>query len=465
MSKEKNNNIYNNEAYVNEIDKIINEYKNQLAILKDKSASVVQLVNKNNQNIEDNNTIQTSILNSNYCNDDNSFNVQLQNDNLRLQKENTNYKLRNNQLIENLNERENLISQLSEKISFLENEIIEYKNKLIEYEKNKIKEIEEIKNKLTEESSLSVKKINEERNIDRKIIKDFFDFFNKNIDLYNKSQIINCGNSAKIQFDEDNKENKNEKYSSFAISTLNSFINKIIGDNQEMFEELMKYKNIIDKQNNELYNNINNNNQNQNFNIEDIKYENLILKKQLTNLMNNENLVRFKEVKVENELNNNYERVNENNNENFLVEKNPENNFQNNEENFFNQNQFNLNKENNIINVSKINYENNPNKNDNKFQFNNDMIYSINNLKNINKPQKKIKNFSNNTTNNFQNQIKNNSTNQNNNQMKIRSNNEQIIHQSQSFTGFEGPIQRLKMKITELEEKIKSNKEKDEEDN
>ena len=51
MSKEKNNNIYNNEAYVNEIDKIINEYKNQLAILKDKSASVVQLVNKNNQNI------------------------------------------------------------------------------------------------------------------------------------------------------------------------------------------------------------------------------------------------------------------------------------------------------------------------------------------------------------------------------------------------------------------------------
>ena len=43
MSDEKNNyNTSNNEEYVNAIDNIINDYKYQLAALKDKSTSVVK---------------------------------------------------------------------------------------------------------------------------------------------------------------------------------------------------------------------------------------------------------------------------------------------------------------------------------------------------------------------------------------------------------------------------------------
>ena len=64
-----------------------------------------------------------------------------------------------------------------------------------------------------------------------------------------------------------------------------------MNDNQEMFEELMKYKDIIDKQNMNL-NNI------QDTNINDVQYENFMLKKQLSDLI-------LKENKKDNKLNEN----------------------------------------------------------------------------------------------------------------------------------------------------------------
>jgi hypothetical protein len=514
MSDENNNyNTSKNEEYVNAIDNIINDYKYQLAALKDKSTSVLKKAKQNSQNfIEDDNLKkQISNLEQEYYLKNDNFNIQLQNDNLRLQKENTSFKVKNSQLIENLKEKENLVKELLGKISLLEKEILECKTQLIEYEKNKMKEIEESKNKIKEELYNEMKKINEERNSNKKIIIDFFEFFNQNMDLYNKSQIINCGNSALIKYDEENKNNSNEQYSSFAISTLNNFINKIMGDNQEMFEELMKYKNIIDKQKNNINNNnINNNNINNNNismdninnqsnfdNNDDVKNRNLTLKKQLSNFFPNEN-------KIENENNNkfddsynNNEFGNDYNNNNKLVKKSNEqfdNQFMNQNFNQFNNQQLlnNLNKNQNlnqfknnqnlhVFNEYKKNIKNNFNNiqniqnldieqellNNKQFKYNENIIHTINSMNNINIPQKMNINYSNANITNKSNQtsVENSFLNFTNDISKMERNNiQQKIQQSQSFTGFEGPIQRLKMKISELENKIKSNNENDDDD-
>ena len=224
MSDENNNyNTSKNEEYVNAIDNIINDYKYQLAALKDKSSSVLKKAKKNINNIIEDEYLnnQISNLEQEYYSKNDNFKIQLQNDNFRLQKENTSFKVKNSKLIENLKEKENSVKELLDKISLLEKEILECKTQLIEYEKNKIKEIEESKNQIKEELNIEIKKITEQRNSDKKIIIDFFEFFNQNMDLYNKSQIINCGNSALIKYDEENKNNSNEQYSSFAISSRN----------------------------------------------------------------------------------------------------------------------------------------------------------------------------------------------------------------------------------------------------
>ena len=510
MSDENNNyNTSKNEEYVNAIDNIINDYKYQLAALKDKSSSVLKKAKKNINNIIEDEYLnnQISNLEQEYYSKNDNFKIQLQNDNFRLQKENTSFKVKNSKLIENLKEKENSVKELLDKISLLEKEILECKTQLIEYEKNKIKEIEESKNQIKEELNIEIKKITEQRNSDKKIIIDFFEFFNQNMDLYNKSQIINCGNSALIKYDEENKNNSNEQYSSFAISTLNNFINKIMGDNQEMFEELMKYKNIIDKQKNNINNNnINNNNINNNNismdninnqsnfdNNDDVKNRNLTLKKQLSNFFPNGN-------KIENKNNNNrFENEFDDNNDNEIENKYKNklgiksssqfnNQFINQNFNQFNNqqslnqlntnqnlNQFkkneNLNEYNEYKNNINNNFQNIQNLNieqellnNNQFKFNEKIIHTIKSMNNINIPNFNYSN-ANITNNSNQNSVENSFLNFTNNISKIEKNNiQQKINQSQSFTGFEGPIQRLKMKISELENKIKSNNGNDDDD-
>ena len=85
-------------------------------------------------------------------------------------------------------------------------------------------------------------------------------------------------------------------------------------------------------------------------------------------------------------------------------------------------------------------------------------------MNNINIPNFNYSN-ANITNNSNQNSVENSFLNFTNNISKIEKNNiQQKINQSQSFTGFEGPIQRLKMKISELENKIKSNNGNDDDD-
>ena len=382
MSEERKNNKYFSEEFSNEIENIINDYKNQFEILKNKSNLILNYSKRNISNLEEDYKI-----NENYSPTQN-FNVELKNDNLKLQKENTNLKFKYNQLIESLKEKENLLNLLSEKNNDLEKQILEYKNQLIENEKVD----EELNNKSLKIPFPKKKKIKEEKDIERKIINYFFDFFNSNINLFKNSQILNS--ETIIKFDEENKE-KNEKNSLYIISILNSFVNKIMKDNQEMFNELMKYKDIIDIQ----HSNIKNVTQDS---LEDIKQENIMLKKQLSTFINeNQDEINIEfEDKCNKEIKKNKSEIN--------MEK-------------YYENIKNLN-----IEKEKIN---------NSIKFDENIIhpvYSMNNI-NSNNLQRNILNYQFFTNNNIKHEI----------------------HSSQSLNTLNNPIQRLKKKIYDLEKRIK----------
>jgi hypothetical protein len=404
MSEERKNNKYFNEEFSNEIDNIINDYKNQFEILKNKSNLILNYSKRNLSNLEEDYKI-----NENYSPTQN-FNVELKNDNLKLQKENTNLKFKYNQLIESLKEKENLLNLLSEKNNDLENQILEYKNQLIENEKVD----EELNNKSLKIPFPKKKKIKEEKDIERKIINYFFDFFNSNINLFKNSQILNS--ETKIKFDEENKE-KNEKNSLYIISILNSFINKIMKDNQEMFNELMKYKDIIDIQ----HSNIKNVTQDS---LEDIKQENIMLKKQLSTFINeNQDEINIEfEDKCNKEIKKNKSEIN--------MEK-------------YYENIKNLN-----IEKEKIN---------NSIKFDENIIhpvYSMNNI-NSNNLQRNILNYQFFTNNNSSKSSVENLFNNSNLNSSINNNKKHEIHSSQSLNTLNNPIQRLKKKIYDLEKRIK----------
>jgi hypothetical protein len=404
MSEERKNNKYFNEEFSNEIDNIINDYKNQFEILKNKSNLILNYSKRNLSNLEEDYKI-----NENYSPTQN-FNVELKNDNLKLQKENTNLKFKYNQLIESLKEKENLLNLLSEKNNDLENQILEYKNQLIENEKVD----EELNNKSLKIPFPKKKKIKEEKDIERKIINYFFDFFNSNINLFKNSQILNS--ETKIKFDEENKE-KNEKNSLYIISILNSFLNKIMKDNQEMFNELMKYKDIIDIQ----HSNIKNVTQDS---LEDIKQENIMLKKQLSTFINeNQDEINIEfEDKCNKEIKKNKSEIN--------MEK-------------YYENIKNLN-----IEKEKIN---------NSIKFDENIIhpvYSMNNI-NSNNLQRNILNYQFFTNNNSSKSSVENLFNNSNLNSSINNNKKHEIHSSQSLNTLNNPIQRLKKKIYDLEKRIK----------
>ena len=404
MSEERKNNKYFNEEFSNEIDNIINDYKNQFEILKNKSNLILNYSKRNLSNLEEDYKI-----NENYSPTQN-FNVELKNDNLKLQKENTNLKFKYNQLIESLKEKENLLNLLSEKNNDLENQILEYKNQLIENEKVD----EELNNKSLKIPFPKKKKIKEEKDIERKIINYFFDFFNSNINLFKNSQILIS--ETKIKFDEENKE-KNEKNSLYIISILNSFLNKIMKDNQEMFNELMKYKDIIDIQ----HSNIKNVTQDS---LEDIKQENIMLKKQLSTFINeNQDEINIEfEDKCNKEIKKNKSEIN--------MEK-------------YYENIKNLN-----IEKEKIN---------NSIKFDENIIhpvYSMNNI-NSNNLQRNILNYQFFTNNNSSKSSVENLFNNSNLNSSINNNKKHEIHSSQSLNTLNNPIQRLKKKIYDLEKRIK----------
>lgn len=259
-------------TYENEIDNIINNYKTQLEVIKTKSSITNTSFPSQNQ------TQTTSPLQTNSLPISNDLSIEIQNDNLKLQTQLTQYK---SQLIANKKE----IKLLSEKITNLEKEKKdkekEYNDSIQAIKEKNNSEIESLKQVTLNETSkvnlqTQIMKDNIQYNID--IVSKFFNFFNNNIDLFNKSQILSTGEAGKVQYEIDNKD-KNNSSTDYIIQTMNAFIKKLMTDNTEMFNQLVKYKEIVENNQHQQQNTF------QEQNIKDVKYENMLLKQQIHSLM------------------------------------------------------------------------------------------------------------------------------------------------------------------------------------
>ena len=254
-----NNNIIEENS---KLKSLICCYEGQINSLNEKICKIQNILsNKNNEmqnrlfeerkNIEDEIKNQQRRLNQNLCDEKIELSEKLCN-----QKQ----------------EFENMKRNLEREICLRENKIEEIKKEnCIQIEKMKEEFENQLKNIQNEmnNKNIELEKLIEKYNNNLKIISDLFLFFHQNIKLFNNSEIINC-NGDDIKYD-DNDLNKNLKCSDFIFKTLNNFICKILNDNKEMFELLLKDKN-------ELLKNKEENNQ--------IINENNCLKEQLNNFAN-----------------------------------------------------------------------------------------------------------------------------------------------------------------------------------
>ena len=200
--------------------------------------------NNNNNNISNNNT-------NNYCNNCNKLNEMLN----EVNKEFENQKI------------------------YLSNEIENRDNKINELKKNLDIQLKNFENEL-EKKNCELEQLNKKNESNCKILQDLFLFFQRNLNLFNNSKIINC-DGTNIKYDNDDIS-QNEKYSSFILKTFNNFICKILKDNKEMFELLIEYKNTIAQNEEE---------------IEKLSNQNNCLKMQVCDLVN--------QLTINNENNNN----------------------------------------------------------------------------------------------------------------------------------------------------------------
>ena len=298
MSEENNNDYilnpnYSKPNFVNQIDDIINKYKSQLEQLKNNG------INQKNQEqsietlpIVTTATLQSKTLSSlmdaqetkkeNVQNISTKFSSELkkelQNDNIKLQSALTSEKLNSVKLNSQI---ENYELELSKS----KQEIAELQNQLINQGEEFMSQINNINN--------DIQKIKDENNININIIQRFFELFNKNIDLFNKSKIISCDKNTRINYLENDYEGNNQKLSVFVVNNLDILINKLLQDNKELYEQLIESKKIFDEQNNL---------QREMDGVREIKEENLILKEQLKNLMKENEIFQKENLKMKNNL-------------------------------------------------------------------------------------------------------------------------------------------------------------------
>lgn len=254
--------------YEKDIDLIINEYKTQLESIKTKTSL------SQSQNLCEN--VIKPITNK-------ELTVEIQNDNLKLQAELALCKSQIKNMNSTISNQKNEIDKLNITVSSLENEIKnkekENEDKISQLNAKQQIEIEAIKknhdNNIVDNSK-EKETLNSRLSDNVKIINKFFDFFNNNIPLFTKAQILSLGNAAKLQYENNNNE-RNVSSSEFSIKTMETFINKLMGDNTEMYNQLMKYKEIAE--NNSSINSMTEQN------IKDVKYENVLLKQQINSLI------------------------------------------------------------------------------------------------------------------------------------------------------------------------------------
>jgi len=341
---------------IEQVDKVINKYKNQLEQLKSKKhlteintdyypsterknkyseiikteinkSEPTHYVNKNYFNKENNNYIYeekkeeineynpsnkykynfkyTSKLNEsneydnlyNINKNNNLFNNldnEMKNDNIKLGSALTLEKSKVVQLLYLLNMKENEINNLKLKIENFEEKVNEIENKYqniiysieqqqsmklndmfnnISDEKNKLKvDYNEIKRN----SEIQIEEINNELNKNKKIIKLFFNLFNKNIGLFKNTDILQSPQHLFIT-----ENNISEENAFMVVESIDKLISKLVQDNKDLYNELLRLKDQIDN-NNQIVD------QNNNF----IQQENNSLRQLVHNLRTENNLLK-----------------------------------------------------------------------------------------------------------------------------------------------------------------------------
>ena len=236
------------------------------------------------------------------------LNHEMENDNIKLGAALTSEKAKVIQLMNLLKEKENEIRNLKMQIDGFESKINEiekkYQNIINTIEQQQSIKINDIFNNMSNEknklkvdyneikrnSEVQLEQANNELNCNKKIIKLFFDLFNKNIDLFNKTEIFQ---GPKIK-----ESNYTEENALLAAETIDKLINKLVQDNKDLFNELVRLKGEIDSNNIIM---------GQNNNL--IQQENNSLKQLVQNLTHENNFLKNKSYKdIRKPLNrNNYE--------------------------------------------------------------------------------------------------------------------------------------------------------------
>ena len=294
---------------IQQVDKIISKYKIQLEQIKPRK-NIYSLTNMNNSLIkEDNiNNINNNTY-SKYNNDRKNILAQeMENDNLKLGSALTLEKSKVVQLLNLLKMKEIEINNLKEHIDGLGNKLTDlekkYQDVIDSMRHEQQNKINEIYNRMNNEINLSkinldenkknnellLDKYNKELNKSNKMLKIFFDFFNKHIEVYKKTDILKLDPNFIIK-----SKDYSEDKAILAIETWDKLINKLFQDNKDLYNELVRLKGEIGNYDlimNQNTNYIQQENDSLKQIIEKLTFENNLLKKENNskqNQINNRN--------------------------------------------------------------------------------------------------------------------------------------------------------------------------------
>ena len=296
---------------IQQVDKIISKYKTQLEQLKPRK-NLYSLTNTNNSFMqEDNINSNTYIKYNNEKKNKSVLTQEMENDNIKLGSALTLEKSKVVQLLNLLKIKENEINNLKQqidgfefKLSDLEKKYQEIIESMRQEQQNKINELyKKMSNEINKaninlddnkkNNEILLEKYNKELNKNNKIIKIFFDFFNKNIEVYQKTEILK-GEQNFIK-----SKDYSEDKAVLAIETWDKLINKLFQDNKDLYNELVRLKSEMGNYNilmNQNTNYIQQENESLKQIIDKLTFENNVLK--------NENKSRQNQIKNSNNNNN-----------------------------------------------------------------------------------------------------------------------------------------------------------------
>ena len=294
---------------IEQVDKIISKYKNQLEQIKPRR--YLEETNFNNYDIREEDDINNNYNTYNKFNNDDRKNMpfltqEMEKDNIKLGSALSLEKSKVVQLLNLLKIKETEINDLKNQIDNFEIKLNEIKTKyqdiIRSMEQEQTNKLNELYNKMSDENNriqlnlnenqrnneLMLGKYNYELSKNEKINKIFFDFFNKNIEIYKKTEIL-IGENLLI-----NEKDYSEEKAILAIETWDKLINKLFQDNKDLYNELVRLKGEIGNYDiimNQNSNYIQKENESLKQLVEKMNYENNFLKNKMNigkNILNND---------------------------------------------------------------------------------------------------------------------------------------------------------------------------------